>query len=444
MRSLGPIAVLLLGTCAAPAPFAPPCVGDENCNLSAGGRCLPSPLGSDQCAYPSGACGGGLAWGELSDELDQACVGGGADAALVDAAPDGPTDAVGGPVVTTFQDADLVLGQASFDMALELGATAQSTVSQSPAVDNGILWVCDAAKARVLAWSPLPTGNNEAATRVAGQSTLTSSTISSPTSGNLGASCYVSAAGGKLVVSDPMRNRVLVWNPAPLASGVPATLVLGQTSFTTTANGSTTSQMTVPQDVWTDGTRVAVVDSLNRRVLIWTSFPTANGQAANIVLGSQPTGSATASNMDPAGVHFDGVRFYVVDRGQHRVMVWNSFPSASGQAADFAIGQPDLTTRTPGRTATGLDQPTDVATTADAVFVSDFTNDRVMVYSPFPTTSGAAAAFVLGQPDFTTGGNNPGPTARTVDGPIGLAVNGAHLWVADRLHNRALRFPLYQ
>ena len=125
-------------------------------------------------------------------------------------------------------------------------------------------------------------------------------------------------------------------------------------------------------------------------------------------------------------------------------MVWNSFPSATGQAADFAIGQPDLTTRTPGRTATGLDQPTDVATTADAVFVSDFTNDRVMVYSPIPSTSGVAAAFVLGQADFTTGGNNPGATARTVDGPIGLTVNGSHLWVADRLHNRALRFPLYQ
>ena len=119
MRSLGPLAVVLLGTCAAPAPFAPPCVGDENCNLSAGGRCLPSPLGSDQCAYPSSACGGGFAWGELSADLDQACVGADADAS-VDApfVPDGPA-AIGW---------DHLFSSASYDQANGVAADSVGNV----------------------------------------------------------------------------------------------------------------------------------------------------------------------------------------------------------------------------------------------------------------------------------------------------------------------------
>jgi hypothetical protein len=40
-----------------------------------------------------------------------------------------------------------------------------------------------------------------------------------------------------------------------------------------------------PTDVWSDGTRLAVVDNANSRVLIWASIPTTNGQAATIVIG---------------------------------------------------------------------------------------------------------------------------------------------------------------
>ena len=62
------------GACFAPTREAAPCESDSNCNLHAGGQCLPSPLGVPQCAYPSEACPSGLAWGELSPSLDLACV----------------------------------------------------------------------------------------------------------------------------------------------------------------------------------------------------------------------------------------------------------------------------------------------------------------------------------------------------------------------------------
>jgi len=43
----------------------------------------------------------------------------------------------------------------------------------------------------------------------------------------------------------------------------------------------------------------------------------------------------------------DGTRLFVTDLGHNRVLVWNSIPNANGAAADFALGQPDLTSATP-------------------------------------------------------------------------------------------------
>lgn len=64
---------LLLAACP-PTTGAKPCTGNSDCNLFAGGACLPSPLGTDQCAYPDTACPSGLSWGELSTDIAGECV----------------------------------------------------------------------------------------------------------------------------------------------------------------------------------------------------------------------------------------------------------------------------------------------------------------------------------------------------------------------------------
>ena len=64
----------------------------------------------------------------------------------------------------------------------------------------------------------------------------------------------------------------------------PATAALTSGSSTVTA-----SSFDRPAAVWTDGNRVIVSDRDNNRVLLWNSWPTANNQPADLVLG-QPEG----------------------------------------------------------------------------------------------------------------------------------------------------------
>lgn len=86
------VAVVAALGCAAPEATAPPCASDVDCNLAVGGRCLASPLGSLQCAYPAPGCvGTGLAWGELSPDIQGQCVQP-ADAGEPDGMPDTSVD----------------------------------------------------------------------------------------------------------------------------------------------------------------------------------------------------------------------------------------------------------------------------------------------------------------------------------------------------------------
>ena len=77
LRTLLPIPIGLLAAtlaaCGGGFQGAAPCTGDSDCNLRPGGMCLPSPLGTDQCAYPDGACPGGFSWSELSGAISGTC-----------------------------------------------------------------------------------------------------------------------------------------------------------------------------------------------------------------------------------------------------------------------------------------------------------------------------------------------------------------------------------
>src|SRR5258708_10827592 len=66
-----------------------------------------------------------------------------------------------------------------------------------------------------------------------------------------------------------------------------ANVVLGQPNFAGYQSATTQSGMNLPLAVASDGTNVAVADTANNRVLIWKSFPTVNGQPADIVLGQK-------------------------------------------------------------------------------------------------------------------------------------------------------------
>lgn len=455
------LVVFLAAVACGPPSTAAPCTGDNDCTLEGGGRCLASPLGVNACAYPDPACAGGYHWGDLSGAIAGQCVGGDADAGIdaVDSrqidATDAPTDAgPSSPIVSNYQPADLVIGQAGFTApTADRGFAANSVNGDALAATATSLWVVDGPHARVLQFAPLPTLGDPSASSLVGRPSLTDgTTIGAASASNLGTSLYsVATDGNVLVVADAARHRVLIWSPAPTSPGAAANLVLGQPDFTTTTSGTGANQMRTPGCVWTNGTMLVVCDTFNHRVLVWTSFPTTNGQAANLVLGQAGFGAAvdppvaTATTISrPFGALVSGTRLYVADDAFNRVLVWDPLPSTNNEAADIVLGQSTLTGMGDlVASPTSLSHPRGLATYRDALLVADPGHNRVVVYQPIPVSSGAAAALVLGQPDLDTE-NMVGalPTQRDFRGVSDIAVTGSSLFVGDPFARRVLRFTM--
>jgi DNA-binding beta-propeller fold protein YncE len=356
------------------------------------------------------------------------------------------------PIVDNGQPAELVLGQETFTSAdmNRGGISARSLYwPNGVAVDEaGRLWVLDTGNSRALMWSTAPVTSFAAAALVVGSAdfTMTNHSCDTPTS-FIAPFAQLAAYSGKLLIPAAGCNRVMIWNPDPVTNGAAASTVLGQASFSGSSAGNGAADLSNPTGVWTDGIRVAVADSDNNRVLIWMSFPITNKEPADIVLGQQGFGtsgfpiSPTGATMrHPFSVYSDGMRLFVSDALNHRVLVWRSFPTTSGQPADFAIGQPDLISDGTGQGASQLARPAGITTVGDHLFVADSENDRVLVYSPIPESSGASASFVIGQPNFET--NYSGGPREIFSRPWSVAVGGNKLYVADFLNNRVLRFDL--
>jgi len=137
----------------------------------------------------------------------------------------------------------------------------------------------------------------------------------------------ISANDGKLALTDRFNNRVLIWNSIP-ASNTPPDLVLGQENFITHNSGSGLSNMDFPgQVVITPDAKILVADSDNNRVLVWTSFPTTSGQAADYAI--PVTNYVNFGDSWPWGVWSDGSKVIVTATVAKSVLFWNSFPGPS-------------------------------------------------------------------------------------------------------------------
>ena len=78
-------------------------------------------------------------------------------------------------------------------------------------------------------------------------------------------------AEGRLYVADPTNNRVLIWDEPPTENATPADGVIGHDTMTGWAandGGVSESSFNTPGGLATDGKRLFVADTLNRRVVI--------------------------------------------------------------------------------------------------------------------------------------------------------------------------------
>jgi len=299
--------------------------------------------------------------------------------------------------VTNGASAAFAIGQNNLTSAA-FGTSASAVFGPAQnAIYNGKLLVTEAGNNRVSIYNTLPVSGPGAIDTVVGQASKTTAGAACSATG-LNQPKTVATAGTKLVVADAGNNRVLIWNAIPASDAVAADLVLGQAVLTSCAanRGGTADATTLsfPTAVWSDGTRLVVADSNNNRVLVWNTIPTASGQAADLVLGQTsftgilpniggPASAPTASTLwgPSGGVYFNSAQLIVADSLNNRVLLWNTFPSFSGQAADVVLGQASFTTSALATSATGLFGPSGLFLYGNQLIVSDTGNNRYLIYT---------------------------------------------------------------
>jgi uncharacterized protein (TIGR03437 family) len=299
----------------------------------------------------------------------------------------------------------------------------------------------------------------------------------------------VATDGTVLAVADTNNNRVMIWHTIPTSNNTPADVVIGQADFKSigTSVPPNAKSLRGPQGVWIQDGKLYIADTQDHRIMIYNSIPTANGVAADLVLGqpnfttyvepdlTQAKQDATANNLlNPVSVTSDGTKLFVSDLGHHRVLIWNSIPSQNQQPADVVVGQPDMTSSLPdnafsGTAATtagqsGAETPVlcTVSNGTDAnskptypplcdktlsfpryalsdgnwFFIADGGNDRVLVYYHIPTTNAESPDIILGQPDGGTDiSSNDTDSLAT---PMSLAWDGRNLFVSDTYNQRVM------
>lgn len=148
----------------------------------------------------------------------------------------------------------------------------------------------------------------------------------------------IATDGHHLLVADRNNNRVLIWNSLPQANTKPD-LVLGQKNFTTNNSGADLDNLNWPVSVATDGVHVLVTDTYNNRILIWNSFPTKDGQPADLVLNDAGNNSPNLKRhlAWPWAVWTNGQKLIVTSTSSSLVLIWNSLPTQNDQAADIIL-----------------------------------------------------------------------------------------------------------
>lgn len=369
-------------------------------------------------------------------------------------------------VPATFQAALAVLGQTSFTgQVANEGGRDEATLSNPTAAleAGGRLWVADTANHRVLAYAGVPGTNGLGALLAVGQPDVFSggagvgpASMSQPVG--------LAYGGGRLYVSDFGNHRVLIYDALPGADGASASAALGQGDLSSAIPGTTQARLTEPVGIHAGGGRLVLADAGNHRVLVYNGLPLQMGASADLVLGQpdflqgtvnrgNPLAAPSADSMNtPFGVWTDGTRLVVADQGNNRVLVWTTFPTTNGQPADLVLGQADFVSSVPAAGAAGLRQPSDVTGNGAQLVVADGGNNRILVWDVFPAANAAPADRVLGQSLFANTAPNDDdqdlqqdatPSARTLNGFGGFlfaSLEGRRLWVGDFRNHRMLRF----
>ncbi len=280
------------------------------------------------------------------------------------------------PPFSDGQSAALVIGKPGFTTGGACSPSATSICSPRSVVFDrqGNLWVSDANGNRVLQFAS-PFSNGMPASIVLGQGNFVSSFCGNAPPSATG---MCSPAGlafdskGNLFVSDSGNSRVLMFAP-PFSIGMPANLAIGQISLTSNNEKLTQFGLSNPFGIGIDGSdNIFVADSGNSRIMIFPP-PTASGENATVVLGNT---NFTSLNPNACGPNIDGGTLckpldVKVDGGGNTIAVDQNNRTVifrpqiiTGELASVVLGQPSLTAKiAPTGLATSQNGPAGLAVT---------------------------------------------------------------------------------
>jgi len=344
--------------------------------------------------------------------------------------------------VTAGGYATVAIGQADLMSTLAQGpGTALETGLNAPtgvAVDSqGRLYVADAGNNRIMRF-PSPLTQPNVPDLVIGQQGFGTGNSANEGSSNCAAKSLAFANGsgvqltslaidasGNLWTTDPLNNRVLMYPAANLVANSlapQATVVLGQTSFTTCSLGQNTANppqltKTIVVDpsglVFDNAGNLYIVDAYSR-VLYYPAANLSIGGQATRVLGIVPqSASSSGSPVYPTNYTLGAI-------------------NPNNQNA--------------------LIPPNGVFTNGTNLFVADSPSNRIIEYGPPSSWAAESTAFpspaalnVFGQVGFSAGqanGGNAQPNSATVQSPNGGAFLGSQMWVSDTGNNRVIGFSV--
>jgi sugar lactone lactonase YvrE len=354
--------------------------------------------------------------------------------------------------------ADVALGQTdlvSGDPAVAATRLhSPSGVTADPT--TGRIYVADTGSHRVMTYNAggaLATGAAGVAIGQASAAVGDPNRGGAPSASTLNGPGAVEIGGTALIVADSLNHRILIYEGASLPTAdVPATVVLGQSSFT----GATPEarRLNQPSDALVVDGRLVLSDTANHRVLIYNTIPLSGDPDPDVVLGQADLFSTQANRgvtpdadtLDsPTSVATDGTRLVVADTGNNRVLIWSALPTATGTAADIILGQPSATESQPNTgtaaSARTFHSPEGVAIDSDRLIVADRDNHRVLIFTGLSAISAfAEATSVLGQPRFDEVEPNRDESVRgdTMRSPRDVLVGKGRLYVADSGNHRVL------
>lgn len=302
---------------------------------------------------------------------------------------------------------------------------------------------------------------------VIGQSNFTSETSgTSTTKFDTPTGLALDTSNNILYVTDTANNRILTFDVTS-DNATTATHVLGQADFVTGTSGTTVAKLKNPIDISIDDQgHMYVADTQNNRVIIYDSITAiTNGQDAVGGLGhttssytfgstSNFTESGANSNADtyvnpygfenPYGIAMDetGHRLFVSDYTNNRVLVFNlsNTNAINDYQADYVLGQSTFYSNSSGTSSTTLSGPQGIAydTSNQLLYVADSSNNRVVVYNVASITNGESAVNVLGQADLSS--SSSGTTSATLNSPSYVAYDATNsrLFVSDTANGRVL------